>query len=881
MFKDGLTYGGAVLLLGGIGITAGAQEIAPVPHSDAVQRVIVTGSSLKRLDAETAMPVTVIKAEEFARKGITSVEEMLTTLSMNQQSTVAAGNVGMETGGKSSANLRGLGDGRTLILLNGRRLPNHPYDGSSVDLYSIPFAAIDRIEVLRDGASHLYGSDAISGVINFITKRSYTGTAVTAETVLPEQGGALEKRLSATVGFGDLDKDGYNVYGAVDHHRQARLEATDRAFSATGILPDKGISKTSGTTFPANFFSTGGLSGNPGFASGCLPPGSIPSTTNKTCRQDYARFVDDVPQTEQTSFLGRATVKLGSQGVGTLEYLHAESENINRIAPPPMTGLMMHSNSKWYPGGSGGTPAVAGLNGEDLNVSWRTTEGGKREATNLGKSDRVLASLTGEFSGWDYSIGVNAARTRVTENLTGGYLNDIAIRTGIDNGILNPFGLQDMAGAALLASAQVRGEVVAATARNTGIDLRFTRDLMALPAGPLGFALGLEGRRETSEFILQRGPLDQMLISRASGLVSAANISGSRSLSALFSEANIPLTRELEVQLAARYDHYSDAGKSFNPKIGFRFQPTRQWVLRGSANTGFRAPTLYELNGPVQDSITSTQYNDPLLCPDGVPKAGVNPNVSCNANLPTRSGGNPQLKPEKAQSYTVGVVVEPHPQLTLSLDYAKIKIRDVIGEVLYESIILNGFDQYRSRYHYNAAGTALDYINTSTLGNGGGRMTQALDVTANWRLPSTRLGDFDGWFNGTYVLKDTFTDIDGVSQPNIGVYNGTVRWRHNAAIRWSKDVWTLTLSQRYSGGYVDQNLVADQYKQKVSAYSVWALTGTYSGLKNLQLSAGIKNLLNTAPPFSNQAPNPQTGYDPRFSSPVGRAVYLRANYQYK
>ncbi|MDL2354672.1 MAG: TonB-dependent receptor plug domain-containing protein [Pseudomonadota bacterium] len=177
MFKDGLTYGGAVLLLGGIGVTAGAQDIAPVPQSDAVQRVIVTGSSLKRLDAETAMPMTVIKAEEFARKGITSVEEMLTTLSMNQQRSVAAGNVGTETGGKSSANLRGLGDGRTLILLNGRRLPNHTYDGSSVDLYSIPFAAIDRIEVLRDGASHIYGTDAISGVINFITKRSYTGTA--------------------------------------------------------------------------------------------------------------------------------------------------------------------------------------------------------------------------------------------------------------------------------------------------------------------------------------------------------------------------------------------------------------------------------------------------------------------------------------------------------------------------------------------------------------------------------------------------------------------------------------------------------------------------------------------------------------------------------
>jgi iron complex outermembrane receptor protein len=881
MHKDALTYIGAAWLVGGVVATAGAQESAAAPGGDAVQRVTVTGSSLKRLDAETALPVTVIKSEDFARKGITSVEEMLTSLSMNQQSTVAAGNVGTETGGKSSANLRGLGDGRTLILLNGRRLPNHPYDGSSVDLYSIPFAAIDRIEVLRDGASHIYGTDAISGVINFITKRSYTGGSLTAETVLPQHGGAREARVSASGGFGRLEQDGYNVYGALDHHQQARLKAIDRGFSSTGILPGQGISKTSGTTFPANFFSTAGITGNPGFAKGCLPPYAIPSTTNQTCREDYARFVDDVPQTRQTSFLGKASFKLGEQSLGALEYVHAESENINRIAPPPMTGLIMHSSSKWYPGGSGGTPAVAGLKGEDLNVSWRTVEGGEREATNLGKSDRVVASLTGDVAGWDYSIGINTARSRVTEDLSGGYLNDVAIQNGINNGVLNPFGLQDAAGAALLAGAQVRGEVVEATARNRGIDMRLTRDLLQLPAGPLGFALGAEGRHEDSEFVLQRGPLDQMMISRASGLVAASNTSGARSLKAMFSEANVPVTQALEMQLAARYDRYSDAGKTWNPKVGFRFQPAKQWLLRGSANTGFRAPTLYELNGPVQDSITGTQYNDPVLCPGGVAKPGVNPNISCAANLPTRTGGNPQLKPERARSYSLGMVVEPTPRLMLSLDYARISIRDVIGQMLEESVILNDYDKYRSRYHYNAAGTALEYINTSTLGNGGGRMTQALDLTGQWRLPSTGMGDFDAWFNGTYVLKDSYSDIDGVTQPNIGVYNGTVRWRHNAALRWSRAAWSLTLSQRYSGGYVDQNTVAEQYRRDVSAYSVWTLTGSYTGFANLTLSGGVKNLLDTAPPFSNQAINPQTGYDPRFTDPVGRAFYLRASYQFK
>jgi iron complex outermembrane receptor protein len=155
-----------------------------------------------------------------------------------------------------------------------------------------------------------------------------------------------------------------------------------------------------------------------------------------------------------------------------------------------------------------------------------------------------------------------------------------------------------------------------------------------------------------------------------------------------------------------------------------------------------------------------------------------------------------------------------------------------------------------------------------------------LDLTAQWRLPGTALGDFDGWFNGTYVLRDTFETLDGDHPNNIGVYNGTVRWRHNAAVRWTRGPWSMTLSQRYSSGYVDQNLVADQYKQNVSANSIWTLAASYTGFKNLTLSAGIKNLLNTDPPFSNQTPNPQTGYDPRFADPIGRALYLRASYKF-
>ncbi|UUZ55784.1 TonB-dependent receptor plug domain-containing protein [Massilia sp. H-1] len=206
------------------------------------------------------------------------------------------------------ADLRGLGGDKTLVLLNGRRLANHPFFADTVDLNIIPVAALDRVEVLRDGASAIYGTDAIGGVVNFITKRSYTGMGVTAEAFVPTQsGGGDEARINFTGGWGDLNNEGWNLLAVADYHRQAALRSEDRPFSNTGVRPGRGVSQTSGTPFPANFFSDNGIAGNPSYATGCLPPASIPTgdPANPTCRFDFTRFIDNIPLTTQQSFLGR------------------------------------------------------------------------------------------------------------------------------------------------------------------------------------------------------------------------------------------------------------------------------------------------------------------------------------------------------------------------------------------------------------------------------------------------------------------------------------------------------------------------------------------------------------------------------------------------
>ncbi|MBC7686427.1 MAG: TonB-dependent receptor plug domain-containing protein, partial [Bdellovibrionales bacterium] len=501
-----LFAGGAAL--GAVLMALPAQaQVDPAP----MQRVEITGSSIKRLAAQTSLPITTVRADDFAKQGLATAQEVLATIPMNQSSQGASQSVGAGTGGHAVADLRGLGGDKTLVLLNGRRLANHPFFADTVDLNIIPVAALDRVEVLRDGASAIYGTDAIGGVINFITKRSYNGMAVTVEAFEPaHSGGGNEARVNFIGGWGELNNDGYNFLAVLDFHRQSSLLAIERPFSRTGVRPDRGVSQTSGTPFPANFFSENGISGNPYFATGCLPPASISSTTNRTCRFDFTQYVDNIPLTTQGSFLGRFTKKFGPEHTGSLEYLHTRSANESRVAPPPLAGigLTMTSASPFYPG-RGITPAVAGLTGEPLDVSWRPLITGKREQRDISQTDRLLANMEGSLAGWDYTTGLTYSIGRARSNFTGGYVIDERMIEGVGSGILNPFGEQTAAGNAFLQNALLLGEFLNARVKSSALDFRASRDINALPAGQVGFAIGGEVRHDRATYTVNRALASQ------------------------------------------------------------------------------------------------------------------------------------------------------------------------------------------------------------------------------------------------------------------------------------------------------------------------------------------------------------------------------------
>ncbi len=920
-----LMFSGGVAL--GMGLLA--QPVLAQQNSDTaqVQRVEITGSSIKRMASENALPVTTLKAEDFAKQGLVTAEQVLNSLSTNQTSQGSSQSVGVTTGGASQADLRGIGSNKTLVLLNGRRLATHPYDGATVDLNIIPMAALDRVEVLRDGASAIYGTDAIGGVINFITKRSVTGVEITLDGSRPKETGAGDKRINALAGFGDLDKDGFNIFGVVDFHHQSVMTAADRSFSSTGIIPAHGVSNTSGNTPIANYYDNlSTLSGNTSYAAGCDPKNhSYPTNdpTNPVCRFDYSALVDNIPETQQTSFFTKGALKLNADNTATVEYLHSNSWNINSIAPAPLydtedtalTGLYVPVGSIYYPGGSGGVPAVAGLTGP-LSISWRPLQAGKRVEKDVSKSDRLVLGVQGQVADWDYKAGFVYSKATASSTLTGGYLTDASVFQGITGTkqvldssgqpildpvtgipqttpiaggpILNAFGPQSTAGLAYMNANQLLGQIVGGKTSSTGVDFKASREFGELAGGPMGVAVGGEFRRERAEYDVNNAIASQ---AASTGLAGAVSTVGSRNISALFTEFDAPLTKQLDLQIAARVDDYSDVGSTFNPKIGLRYQPAKQVMLRASADTGFRAPSLYEKNQPLYISNTANTYDDPVLCPGGTPGvggtgtviSGANPNVACNAQQNLQSGGNLNLKPEKSKSFSMGIVVEPITQVTVSVDYWNIHITDTISP-LSEATIFGDPAKYIGLFNYNASGTALNYA-ADHMQNLGDKKTDGFDFSAIWRLPKTDLGNFLVSMDGTYVDRYEYQNYKGGPwTQNVGTFadNGPVfRWKHNLEFQWSEGAWSATVVQKFLSGYHDQNSVDPQYAQDVSHYSIWGVSATFTGIKNLSMTAGIRNLLNTAPPFTNQGVTYQQGYDARYADPIGRAVYLRGTYKFK
>ncbi|MCA0244501.1 MAG: TonB-dependent receptor [Proteobacteria bacterium] len=869
------------------------------------QRIEITGSSIKRIDAETALPVTVVKMDDLKSQGVTTVEQVMATLTAVQIQTGSSQQVGSSSGGAALADLRGIGASKTLVLLNGRRIANNAIDGSAPDLNMIPFAALERVEVLRDGASSLYGTDAIGGVINFITRKDFRGGIITIGADVPQASGGKSAQANVGFGFGDLSNQGFNVFGFIDVNKQDPIGGTQRPFNERfpgGLSP---------TPFPANYYQDGSVTGNPA-APGCSNPSYlVPAGDGSSCYIATSRFVDYTPKAERTSAMLRGNLRLGNDHNLALEWFGTENKTTTRIAPVPYGTLYMNpfkpdgSANPYYPGnaGSGFTPnipldpnyTVANMNprpGVTLQpgfiiVKWRALAGGSRTDISDNKQQRVLAQLDGVIGGWDYQAGVSFNENKVRQDITG-YTDGNIITQGMLNGIINPFGAQDAAGDAFIQSALTNGTLQNHRGRVTTFDGKVSREFGDWFGAGRNAALAIGAERRHENFRSAANTAFAELVVSSTGVDPTSLSEGTRNVSALYGEFSLPLLKSLDLTLAARYDKYSDFGNTTNPKVSLRYQPSKALLVRAAYSTGFRAPSLYELNASQAYTNTGT-VSDPVNCPNGTTAIpGKSTSLNCNVQFQRLTGGNTELKPEKSKNYGFGIVLEPMPALSVGLDFWWIKLRDTIA-ALSENTVLGDPATFARYINRNAAGDlSIDGFSCPGADCGyldlrqqnlGGTRTNGVDLSASYRLELGQMGRVNMGLNSTYVTKYEYQDYaNGPWNQNVGVYSGAgpiFRWQHALAATWSISGWTLGAVAHYKSGYVDQDP-----SNTVSNYATLDTYVTWAGIKNLSVTLGVNNATNREPPYSNQGEVFQANYDPRFADPTGRKYYARASYKF-
>ncbi len=870
-----------------------AQET--LAQSTSLNRVEITGSAIKRVDAETALPVTVLKMDELKAQGFTTVESIMNQIAGNQTLLGTSQAIGATTGGGAFANLRGLGANKTLILLNGRRIANQAVggagDSSAPDLNTIPLAAIDRIEVLRDGASSLYGTDAVGGVINFITKKDYKGAEISAQYTSPQHPGGKSYEVNAGFGKGDLATDKWNIFGFIDYQKQDVLTTPQRPGFATA-------NKTSANGFPGTWSQSPGVSKASQFAPACAQ--QFQAQDGVSCRYFYWNWVDLIPKSDRLNAMLKGTFTLPGDHQLNLEWTGAKTKVATNIAPVPEGALTIDPGTPFYPG-NGITPGPTAAQGtldptQPVKVRWRTIPAGPRADQSDNTQQRFVASLDGTIADWDYNTGFSYNTITQKNNLTGGYVDDSVIRSAVKTGLLNPFapvsGLTP-AMQSVIAGSQVTGELWHAKGEVAQLDGKVSKELGDwFGAGrKTAVAMGAEIRHEKYTQLADAAFATKVISS--SGFDPSTDNEGARTIWAVYGQLDMPVTKALEVSLSARYDKYPDFGSTFNPKVAFKYAPSDTWAMRGAATTGFRAPSLYELHSAQTFTNTAGNWDDPVRCPGGHPIAGVSSADNCAAQFMALTGGNAKLQPEKSQSATFGFVLQPMANFDATIDFWWINLKHSIG-ALSDTTVFGDPAKYASHFVRAPDGSlAIDGSQCNTVANPGpqcgyvllltdnlgGVKTNGVDLAANFRVKTADMGNWLFSAQETYVAKYEYQNEEGGPWiQNVGIYSGAgpiFRNQFTIAANWTMGPWAAGLVNHYKSGYLDQDGVGN-----VGAYSTWDLYGSWSPNKQLTITAGVKNLLDKAPPTSQQIATFQVGYDPRFADSLLRAYYIRGSYKF-
>ena len=835
-----------------------AQAPAQDPNAP-VQRVEITGSSIKRVDAETALPVQTVTREQIETLGVTNTEQLLQNISANSTAggMTSQQNAGQATYGEATASLRGLGSQRTLVLVNGRRIANYATDGTAVDINSIPLSAIDRVEVLKDGASGVYGSDAVAGVINFILRKDFHGVEATAYYGKPTTaGGGKSGKFGLVAGFGDIDTDHVAAMFSLDVAHDSAIQGYQRKY-AKRSWSDDGLFDISATatgairTFDPNMLTTlnqgkalyadgsgiGNILGptSPGStANNCTANGSSFDVNLNTCRYNPSPLVPLTPDVTRVNVAGTLRGRINDDNEWFAEVFASNAKTViseqsspysaSFLATDPLfhkigvnPDILINASSPYYPTAyinavnaqnaaynaanptSPQKPIVAP--GDPVAVSYRAVDGGGRIHTDNSTLYHFVTGLTGTLKDWDYDAAYSRNESVVSESTQRGYQNQtqlVELLSG--NDAFNPFAAQQTpALAAQIMATNYNGNIIKSSLTTDAIDLKVTHDLMKLPGGPLAFAAGVSFRREA----LDLKPSAAYQSGDVSGYGAAVlPFAASRNSHSVFGEIDAPFLKMIEADLSVRNDHYPTAS-STNPKLSLKFLPLDQVAFRGSVGTGFREPSLPELYTPLAPATTAI-FTDPVT---GVP-----------GQFNQQVGGNPHLVPEKSKQFSLGTIVEPVKGLSASADYYHVRVDHAIIALDAQTVVnlaAAGNPVYVPLVSRDSSGNITNIVTNNV--NSGGVLTAGVDVDVRWTGLNTPVGRFGAELAGTWIQKYDLTTIDGTVQHSVGrttdpsdsainaVTNGGMifRWKHALTVNWKYAAYGLALTQNYQSSYRD------------------------------------------------------------------------------
>lgn len=832
-----------------------------------VERIEVTGSHIKRIDLEGASPVTVLTADDIVKSGAQDMSQLLRKLPISGNGTFSTqGNNSDDTSnGGAAISLRGLGADSTLVLLNGRRIAVSAFaksiDTAFVDINAIPMSAVKRIDIVKDGASATYGSDAIAGVVNIILKKDFEGFEVNAKVADTVEDG--DGQLSGSILWG-TQSDNAHTTVILDYFKQKETLFADRNYSKSadqrvnGGEDFRSSAGNPGTYIPATVDVNGAILAKTDDYS-WTPAANCPDTSvdGDFCRYDYASHMTSIPESTRIGLTVFQDYEFDNEIklFAEMMYQHNESK-IKGAASPSFSELYMLKDNPLFTSGTVLNPFV----GEDLTMRRRLTEAGNRFKEAESDSARLVLGLNGVVMDWDWELAYTYSYNRNHEYGKQGFVQTPRLQAAINAGLYNPFATtQDQA---------VIDDITVNTTRNgksttSAFDGKMSGSIFSMPAGDAALAVGFEYREEK----ISDDPDELFLRGEIFG-TEATQASGERDQTSLFAELFIPVFEQLEAQVAFRYENYSDFGNTTSPKIALRYMPTESLTFRASWGEAFRAPSIVQLGlGPTQESPGLV---DKLRC------ALTGLKEDCTATEKTVIfSGNPDLKPEESVSYNLGMVWQITDELNFGLDYWNYDQDHLITSDSQYRLDQEGSNPAIVKREPTSGGIPGRVIEMyDRFVNLGSQTTDGIDFDIKYKFDGAQYGEFNFSYNLTWVNSFKQTRENGTSKELAGEFQHP-EFRWVGGVDWNVTDWQTALRLNYIGEYADDKDAGAT--GTVDSMMTVDMNVSYVGFEHWTLTVGGTNLFNEDPPFSAAD---FVGYDQTTHSAQGAFWYLSSSYRF-